>query len=399
MARVYQLSRDKKKLAELGKDPSKAPWFVQQRNGKQIVTKKIGKKKDAEAVAAQWEYEKRQRRAGATLQKPWATFRDEFRETGMNDMTSQGSVVEMERSLDHLQRIINPRLVADVDRLALDKFVKARLKEPGRNPSDPLSRHTVKKDLRHIKAALNRAHDWGYLMAVPAFPKVKADESEPDFVLMDHFLKMLAHVHVMEFPRKHPDPPAWWTAFLWTVYATGSRVGAVLDARWEWLHIEDIDDGELAVLTFPAGVVKQKKEYAPKVTAALPHLRAIMPEPAKGLIFPWAPHNRRTLDVEFHKLQEAAGIELVCPKADKHECTDACHVYGWHAIRYAHGTYNYGRVPDRELMEQMGHSTRAMMDRYARTARLNKAKMYNLFVPTADPAFSPSSVEAEAVAS
>jgi hypothetical protein len=72
------------------------------------------------------------------------------------------------------------------------------------------------------------------------------------------------------------------------------------------LHVEQTEEGELATLTFPAGAVKQKKFYNPKVTAALPYLRAIM-QPT-GLIFPWAPHDRRTLDVEFHKLQRAAGI-------------------------------------------------------------------------------------------
>jgi integrase len=261
--------------------------------------------------------------------------------------------------------------------------VKARLKQPGRNPSDTLSRHTIKKDLRHIKAALRRAHDWGCFSVVPAFAKVKAEETDPDFVTMAHFLAMRAHTTVMEFPRGYADPPARWTALLWTVYASGSRVGAVLAARWEWLHIEETEEGELATLMFPAGVVKQKKSYNPKATAALPYLRAL--GQSKGLIFPWTPHERRTLDVQFHKLQEAAGIHLPCPREGKHVCYPTCHTYGWHALRYAHGTYNYGRVTDLELMSQMGHSTRVMMDRYARMARRNAGTMYNLYVPGAAP--------------
>ena len=245
---------------------------------------------------------------------------------------------------------------------------------PKDNRSDKLSRYTVKKDLRHIKAAMNRAHGWGYLAAVPAFPKVKAEETDPDFVLMAHFLAMLDHVSTMAFPHHNADRPASWTALLWTLYATGSRVGAILVARWEWLHLTETEEGVLATLLFPAGSVKQKKDYSPKVTAALPYLQALMPEEPTGLIFPWAPHDRRTLDVEFHKLQVAAGIHLPCP----------CHVYGWHALRYSHGTYNYGRVSDRDLMQQMGHSTRVMMDRYARMARRNAGAMYNLYLPGAE---------------
>ena len=48
------------------------------------------------------------------------------------------------------------------------------------------------------------------------------------------------------------------------------------------------------------------------------------------------------------------------------------------AIRYLHGAYNCERVPDRELMQRMGHSTREMMDRYARMSRLTGPKRYNL---------------------
>ena len=127
--------------------------------------------------------------------------------------------------------------------------------------------------------------------------------------------------------------------------------------------------------------MKQRKTYEPNVTLALPYLRAIQRD--SGLMFPWEPHHRRTLDVEFHKLQRAAGIALPCPNEGRHECTETCSVYGWHGFRYAHATYNYGRVSDRELMHQMGHSSRAMMDYYARIARLNQARVYNGFVPGA----------------
>ncbi len=39
---------------------------------------------------------------------------------------------------------------------------------------------------------------------------------------------------------------------------------------------------------------------------------------------------------------------------------------------------------DLDLMRQMGHSTRVMMDRYARLARRNAGTMYNLFLPGAE---------------
>ena len=64
-----------------------------------------------------------------------------------------------------------------------------------------------------------------------------------------------------------------------------------------------------------------------------------------------------------------------------HKCLDSCHVYGWHAFRYAHATFNYGRVTDRELMDQMGQSSQKMFEHYTRVARLNQARVYDAYVP------------------
>ena len=388
MARVFQDPKERAKLAAEGKKPDRADWYVQIRDGGKRITKKIGRKKDAEAVASQWEQDKRERGAGVVLQKQrtWEQFRKHYREHGTANMTVEKSRSEADRSIDHLERIVAPRRGTDIDSKALDRFVTERLKERGRNPSETVSRYSVAKNLRDIKAALNCAKRWGYIGHLPEFPVIKLDETDPDVVTEAHFLAMLDHVGVMTLPHHFFDPPAWWTGLLWTLFATGSRIGALLEARWEWLHAQKVTneagESDVVHLAFPPSVVKQKKHYCPNVTVAFPYLRAIRPTTARGLIFPWAPHDRRTLFEQFQRLQKAADIKLTCPKAGTHECTDACEFYGWHGFRYAHATYNYGRVSDRELMAQMGHSSRRMLDHYARIAKLNQAKLYNGYVPT-----------------
>jgi hypothetical protein len=69
MARVYQDKKERARLAEAGKNPDKAAWYVCIKRGRKSIARRIGKKKGAETVAAQWETEKRLRQAGVTADK------------------------------------------------------------------------------------------------------------------------------------------------------------------------------------------------------------------------------------------------------------------------------------------------------------------------------------------
>jgi hypothetical protein len=63
--------------------------------------------------------------------------------------------------------------VATIKTATIDDFIAQRQAEPGRKPGSVVSATTVNHDLRHLKAALRIAHEWGYRPAVPKFRFVR----------------------------------------------------------------------------------------------------------------------------------------------------------------------------------------------------------------------------------
>ena len=79
------------------------------------------------------------------------------------------------------------------------------------------------------------------------------------------------------------------------------------------------------------------------------------------------------------RVQKAAGIHLPCREGREH--TEACHLYGFRSFGYAHATYNFGRVSDRDLQEQMGHATFRTTQRYIKYAEMRQQLVYDVFLP------------------
>jgi integrase len=274
-------------------------------------------------------------------------------------------------------RLIEYRTIAESPNFCnvwVDQYAAKRLKMPGKKQGDTLSPDTVRKELRHIGAALSTAKAWNYLREVPKLPRVQGPEKDKRFMREEHFNALMdaCDQAAMPAPRIHHgiEPGVWWRALLATTWVTGMRIGALLALRWE-----DVDL-ETGVLWSRGRDHKGKRDMPHDVAGAVDFLRAL--PRVEPRVFPWN-HDRRTLETVLHRLQRAAGIHLPCP--EKHEHTPACHVYGFHDVRRSHATYNDGKVSDRALQQQMGHARFLTTQRYIRYAELHQAEAYPAHLP------------------
>jgi hypothetical protein len=69
-------------------------------------------------------------------------------------------------ALNHLQRLTNPRRTQFITARYVDHYVAQRRQERGRRRGSTVSAAAVNKELRHVRAVLRVAKDWGYLSEV-----------------------------------------------------------------------------------------------------------------------------------------------------------------------------------------------------------------------------------------
>ena len=147
---------------------------------------------------------------------------------------------------------------------------------------------------------------------------------------------------------------------------TGWRVGDLLAFRRDDL---DLETGR--ILTRAKNNKAGRDDYDYLVPVALQHVRKVISFDLH--VFPW-PHHRTTLWTIFDEIQQQAGINLPCPDAHAHECTDACHYYGFHSLRRCYATLNADSMPSPVLQKKMRHASFSTTLRYiALSNKLKKA--------------------------
>jgi len=208
-------------------------------------------------------------------------------------------------------------------------------------------------------------------------PEVDGYGKDKPFVTEEHFNAIMAACDSAKFPEdQHYTAGTFWRALLATAWVTGTRKSALLSLLWEDV---DLKDG-VALSRYADNKGKRDQRHKiGSVKGFLAELYAVR-KPGESRVFPWN-YSVRTLDRELHQIQRAAGIHLPCRK--DHEHTPTCHVYGFHSFRYAHATYNFGRVPDRDLQERMGHASFNTTKRYIKYAEAHQDRAYDVFLPEA----------------
>lgn len=309
--------------------------------------------------------------ARSNEKKTWKEFRDEY-EQQILDSLAPNTRRQVINALNHFERIVNPRLMKSIKTQAIDIYRAQRRAEGGKKRESIVSRATVNKELRHLRAVLRKARKWGYIDAIVDFDFEKEPKKLPQFVTPEHFAAIYKACDVAKVPEGATYHAAdWWRGLIVMAYMTGWRISELMGLTRDDL---DLEKGEAITR---ADVNKGKRDEAvklhPVVVAHLAKLKGFTPK-----VFSWRQSQYRLM-AEFASIQEAAGIHLTCQ--GKHEHTRYCHVYGFHDLRRAFATMNAAKLTPDALQALMRHKSYQTTQRYINMSRQLDAAVDSLHVP------------------
>ena len=372
------LFQDSRQLRNLGED--KCPWSVGWYFEGKKRSKCVGSKSMAEKFRKKIEGELAAGLFKPPARKNWEAFRKEYEEKIGSGLAS-GTREVVKSTLDNFERIAKPSKLTAIKTDTIDGFVAKRRTERGKKVGSKVSPSTINRELRHLRAALNIACDWGYLPTVPKIRKVRESEEIGQVITAEHFQLIYGACHAAKRPGNLPcTPEEWWQALLVFGITTGWRIGEILAFRREDL---DVETGAIMTRAADNKGSRDDRDYLTPV--ALEHVRRIVS--FNPLVFPWT-HDRGTLFDEFYAIQAAAvdkdGNELVylpCPDAGKHVCSDSCHRYGFHALRRGYATLNADSMAAPVLQKKMRHKSFSTTLRYIGLADKMKVATEAVHVP------------------
>ena len=168
-------------------------------------------------------------------------------------------------------------------------------------------------------------------------------------------------------------PGVWWRALLTFAYMTGWRLMEPLS-----LNRSDVDMEAGTATTRHRDNKGKRDEVVPLHPIVIEHLEKLA---GFGPVVLPRNYDRTKLWNVFQEIQRAAGIHLPCHDADDHECTDSCHVYGFHDCRRAFATLNAETLSANALQKLMRHRSYQTTQRYINMAGQLKGAVETLHVP------------------
>lgn len=370
------LFQDHRRKATLGE--AKCPWSVGWFEDGRKRSKKVGCRSMAEKFAQKLETQMETGTYQTDSRKRWATFRQEWEQRIGNGMAPQTKRCTTD-ALDHFERLIKPGRVQRIKTQTIDDYKAKRRLEPGRKTGSKVSPATINKELRHLRAVLRIAHEWGNLVKMPRFRMVKEPQKLVRYVTPEHFAALYEACDAAKRPASDVYSASdWWRAFLTFLYLTGWRVNEPLALHWNDVSL---DNG--TATTWHEHNKGKRDEVVPLHPVVIEHLRKLVD--FGPMVFPW-PHHERTLYTEFARIQEAAldeaGERIInLPCREKHEHTPACHLYSFHDLRRAFATQNALQLTPNALQALMRHKSFLTTKKYINQARQLDGAVEQLHVP------------------
>ena len=194
-------------------------------------------KREAERFAARLEKELNDGTYFEQTKTKWSTFRERY-ETEVVPGLADKSALNISIIFNHVERIVRPNLLKQVDSNAISKIVK-QLRKRG------LEEISIKSYLSHLKAALNWAASMKLIHQAPVFPKfkrargVKAMKGRP--ITLEEFERMLAVIpdviDVKDETEKQKENKAniveSWNFYLRGLWFSGLRLTESLNLSWD----------------------------------------------------------------------------------------------------------------------------------------------------------------------
>ncbi len=371
------------------KHGSQAKWYVAwiDNDGKKR-TKSIGSKTKATEYKKSIEGKLVDQTFKAVEDIDWSEFRAKFDEKILPTIKKPRSRADLRQALATFEAIVRPGKVSAINKQTIDTFVAERRKQKGKRHGTKISSGTIRKELLWIHRALVVADEWGYIKKVPKIRLPKVVETLPRPVTQAQFEAIYAACGTATLPEGLPFAAAeWWRAFLLFAMTTGWRLSEILALRWSDVNLET---GQIKTRGIDNKGGRDELDCLPELT--IDHLKQIRSfGPA---VFPWPMQDgelhdqalyNKTMYVEFGKIQRAAGIKLDCNvdlrQFPKHECSEFCHVFGFHDLRRAYATENMDRLPTPVLQKKMRHKSITTTLRYISTAQKMKDAAADVFIP------------------